>query len=96
MDASVPVENQFTRTQVNGFAIRSASKVTSALGTRFYGRIIVGMSSTIIYRTDRRESRRTRRRRRCCGRRDGWADTIGRCHSSDRMTRLRRGVIGAV
>ena len=91
----MPVENQFTRTQVNGFAIRSASKVTSALGTRFYGRIIVGMSSTIIYRADRREPRRNRRRR-CCGRRDGWADTIGRCHSSDRMTRLRRGVIGAV
>ena len=89
MDASVSVENQFTRTQVNGFAIRSASKVTSALGTRFYGRIIVGLFSTVIYRAGRRESRRNRRR-------DGWADTIGRCHSSDRMTRLRRGVIGAV
>ena len=99
VDASLAVENQFARTQVNGLSIGAAAKVTPALGARFHGRVIVGLSPAVIYRAGRRESCDSISGRRCCGRRrDGWADTMGGCHSSSRTAaRLRRrGVIGAV
>jgi hypothetical protein len=102
VDAPLAIENQFTRTQVNGLsAIGSASKVTAALGARLDGRVIVALSPAVIWRADRRESCDSISRCcRCrCGRRDGWAaNPMGGCDSSSRTARLRRrrGVIGAV
>lgn len=101
VDAPLTIENQFTRTQVNGLsAIGSASKVTAALGARLDGRVIVALSPAVIWRAGRRESCDSSISRCCrCGRRDGWAtDPMGGCDSSSRTARLRRrrGVIGAV
>ena len=81
MYAALSIENQFTRTQIDGRTGCSvASKVAATFGPRFCSCIVLRLSSAVIHRVVSRKSQ--------CGRRHNR--TISRCSLMDNMIAIRR------